>query len=998
MKEDKAKQPTNENKKQNGEVSRRDFLVGAGTVVIGGAIGAGVLTGCGGEEKTVTTTVEKTKTVTTTLGEGATATVTSTTTVGGDGATVTETVTSTVTNGESSEPAFEDEKTFITLPGSNQNTACAIDVKHNKIVRVRALHFDEQYSADELAASKWKYTGKNRKTGEEMTFEARDQSDPSYLQYGFKKRIYSPNRILYPLKRVDWEPGGDPAKVNAQNRGKSKFKRVSWDEAASMIASEIKRVQDTYGPFAVLDKSDSCHREIKTVHGGACSCVVSGLLYQIGSTLSIRNADSWEGWYYGTKHVWGNGTRGAMPNENNLVLDHTNNVDMIIYAGCDWDTTACCSGMFPSRVARWYRKLGIKQVYIAPDMNFQNQSNPDKWIPVIPGRDDAYLLAIIYTWIQNDTYDKDYVDTHTVGFDYVKAYAMGDEDGIPKTPAWAAARCGVKEWTIKALAKQWALRPTSLDHHLGGAMIRGPYTHECARLWAVCLGMQGLGKPGINQNCTFAGPKAPATLSLTVGAAGAGSRYSGLGAQVSYPMPEKTKQIIARPVFDGAILDGHCETWGNTALSATPEDQFIKYVYPIDESEGGTRVHLIWQDHACHSACWNDSNKYIQAIRDASIECNIIQQQWLENDCIFADILLPINTSIEEIDLNNTQSGRNAVIYYDHPIQPVGESKTDYEAVCLVAEKLQAYGGRYEGIVDIYTGGKTIDEWIQYGYDSSPASAYISFEDLKEKGYYMAPLADKWEEAASGMIKFYEDPAKNPINLPSGLLEFYSERIAENFPDDRERPPYPKYVCGGPGWTHDESLDVENGAEKCKTYPLMMQSQHVRWRVHGQYDDIPWLREIPTCKVKGYDGYMYEACWIHPTDAAARDIKNGDIIKVFNERGIELAGAYITEKIIPGTVHMDHGAHLDMINCKVEDYEDRANKWVNRGGTGNNISPYPGLSQNAPGMCVSSYLVDISKVTGDEMQGWRENYPEAFKRDYDPRYGLLSSAWIEGGE
>lgn len=95
---------------------------------------------------------------------------------------------------------------------------------------------------------------------------------------------------------------------------------------------------------------------------------------------------------------------------------------------------------------------------------------------------------------------------------------------------------------------------------------------------------------------------------------------------------------------------------------------------------------------------------------------------------------------------------------------------------------------------------------------------------------------------------------------------------------------------------------------------------------------------------------------------------------------------------------MDHGASVDMINCDPDDYEDRKDKWINRGGTNNNISPYESLSENCPGMVVSSFLVDVAKVCGDEMQEWREKYPEAFNRGYDPAYGLLFNSWIEGGD
>ncbi|MDH7479785.1 MAG: molybdopterin-dependent oxidoreductase, partial [Syntrophomonadaceae bacterium] len=112
------------------------------------------------------------------------------------------------------------------------------------------------------------------------------------LCLAYKKRVYSPNRILYPLKRVDWDPNGER---NPQNRGISKYKRISWDEATDIIASEIKRVREKYGPWAILTQGDG-HGECKMVQG---SHGMPGLLLRKlggGWTQQIRNADSWEGW------------------------------------------------------------------------------------------------------------------------------------------------------------------------------------------------------------------------------------------------------------------------------------------------------------------------------------------------------------------------------------------------------------------------------------------------------------------------------------------------------------------------------------------------------------------------------------------------------------------------------------------------------------------------------------------------------------------------------
>ena len=159
----------------------------------------------------------------------------------------------------------------------------------------------------------------------------------------------------------------------------------------------------------------------------------------------------------------------------------------------------------------------------------------------------------------------------------------------------------------------------------------------------------------------------------------------------------------------------------------------------------------------------------------------------------------------------------------------------------------------------------------------------------------------------AGLIKFYKDPEANPLKTPSGKLEFYSERLAKHFPDDKERPPVPHWI--EKGVSHDESLS----SERARKYPLLIMSNHGRWRVHAQCDDITWTREVPTCKVKGWDGYMYEPVWINPKDAEKRGIKDGDIVKVFNERGTVLGGAMVWERIMPGVVYMDHGARVDPI-------------------------------------------------------------------------------------
>jgi trimethylamine-N-oxide reductase (cytochrome c) len=757
------------------------------------------------------------------------------------------------------------------------------------------------------------------------------------------------------LKRADWDPAGER---NPQNRGRSKFKRISWEEAANIIAGELKRVKEQYGPYAVLCIGEEGHYESKIVHApSGCNRRLLGKFG--GYTREVRNPDSWEGWYWGARHVWGNmGMGSGAPGP--FFSDVAEHTKMIVWGG-DWETTTGgAHGRMNSRAMWFFSEVGIKQVWVTPDLNYSAAVHADKWIPVLPNTDAALQLAVAYTWITEGTYDKDYVATHVVGFDKFSDYVLGKEDNMPKTPAWASPKCGVPPWTIKALARAWSSRPTSIGME-GGNYMRGPYGHETARLAVILLGMQGLGKPGVNKM----GLQFPrATVKLDISAAQRAINF------------DQTEQQIPRTQVQHAILDGACSSWGSTSFVLPVEDQFIKYAYPAPEEKGGTEIHMIWSEKPCNTACWNDGFNFIEAVRSPKIECFITNHQWLENDCLFADLILPVTSKFEEADIGLPRAGlagqRPMLSYQKQVIEPIGESRSDYDITCEIAGKL----GLYEEVTE----GKTVEEWMKHGYETSGAQGLISWEKLQERGFFLPPVDANWREAPSGQERFYREPEKYPLSTPSGKLEFYSERLAAHFPDDRERGPMPKWLEGGPGWTHDE----RRGGERAGKYPLLLVSNHPRWRHHVQGDDIPWLREIPTCKIKGSDGYMYEPVWMNPRDAAARGIKHGDILKMFNDRGTVLGGAYLTERIKSGAVSQDHGARIDLITDGLD-----------RGGSNNLISPAGPQSQNCWGQATTGFLVEVEKVSAKQMRAWRQQYPEAFARDYDPEVGTVYSSWVE---
>ena len=841
----------------------------------------------------------------------------------------------------------------------------AFDTKNGRIVRGRRVHYDQDYPE----IKPWSITAR----GKTWTAPTKCPAPAYYLSH--RKRTESPNRILYPLKRVDWEPGGDPDKMNAQNRGVSQYKRISWEEAATLIGGEMKRVADKYGTEALAALYGGGHDEGHNVPG---SHGLQGIFmdwwalkeYGTATTYQDAPATSSSGGQLGGRYVLGTDYEPV-----DVLKDVAENAGMILMWGADVEAKSWryTYGLTQGMWYRWFGELGIKRVAISPNLNLGASRYADKWIPVVPKTDAAMMLAIAYTWLTENTFDQAYLDSHTVGFDKFKAYVMGDEDGTPKTPAWASPICGVSTWTIKALARAWVAKPTTIGYGRsgGGAVGRTIYADNAQRIQLYLQCMQGLGGPGKHTIHQLQSAIGGAATAPSVGAVGADTKMEEqMAAEVE--MPDKAeRQAFPRGLFGQAVLEPPVEFYSVSS-------QFKKLTYPMP---GKSEVHMIWGTSASYTGSSQWGFGVQKAMQSPKLECVVHQAMWLEDAMTFSDIILPITTAAEQPDINTSIDVYNNLTLRTEPfVQPIGEAKTDLAAVIEVAKAL--------GWADKLTGGKTYEELIQdrlkEGYENSGVAKLVSWEKVLEKGYFPQMPDPKWYDREPAYKKFYDDPVANPLKTPSGLLEIESGLLLENFPDDKERGPIAHYVTGGPeaeGWSHDEDLT----SERAKTYPLLVVSDTSTWKHHSMFSDVPWTREIE--KVMGWDGYAYSPVWISPVDAEARGIKNGDIVRVYNERGSVLGGAVVNQRIIPGALRFEKaGGGHHIIPGE-----------LHRGGNPNCINPKVGFSKNVYGLAATHYLAEIEKVSGAQMAEWRENYPEAFARDYDPAYGPFFTGWVEGG-
>jgi len=819
-------------------------------------------------------------------------------------------------------------------------------VKDEKIVRVRPLVLNDSDAAS------WTIDVNGRK------FSPLRKACVSPFTTVEKSRIYSDIRLKYPLIREDFDPDGYR---HPENRGKSGYKRISWDMALDIVAGEMKRIRTEYGPEAVMSRASSHHN---WGNFGYRTSVWARFFNLIGFTDILDNPDSWEGWHWGATHTYGFFWRLGMPEQYDLLEDALKNTDLVVHWGNDPDSTRGIYGGQESAQWRlWLQELGKKQIFIDPFCNYTATIHGDKWISPRPGTDAAMAEAIAYVWITEGTYDREYVAGRTVGFEEFRKHILGNDDGMARTPAWAAEICDVPSYVIKSLAREWASSRTMLAAGSRGGesgACRQAYGTEWARLMVLLQAMQGLGKPGVNIWGTTMGSPYNADFNFP--------GYSSFGANFLDNFAEKpavnpVEQRIYRLFVPEAILNPPIQWMGQTFCGQSLEQQFIPYTYPLP---GCSEVKMFYRYGGSFLGTLTGTNRWVKMYQSPKLEFVVNQDCWWCTETGLADIILPACTNFERNDIGEwaqtggyTHHGSNAcnhrVIVYQHKcIEPLHESKSDYQIFSELAERMS--------IREDFTEGNSEDDWIEKVFNFSDLPKYLSYDDFKEKGYYIVPMPKDYQPTP-GLRWFYDGRAcdtpdhfnpkrvtenGNELGTYSGKVEFVSQSLLQNMPEDEERPPLPRYI---PSWEGYNS-------ELSEKYPLQLITPHPRFSFHTQHDsNNSWLVEIPGHRVLK-DGYYWRPVRIHPSDAASRGIKGGDIVKLYNDRGTVLCIAEITERMRPGVVHCYYGSG------KYDPIEPGNPQSPDRAGCVSILTPDRVLSKNAPGMAPNSCLIEIAVWEG----------------------------------
>ncbi|MBI4286128.1 MAG: molybdopterin-dependent oxidoreductase [Chloroflexi bacterium] len=497
----------------------------------------------------------------------------------------------------------------------------------------------------------------------------------------YRQRLYAPERLLYPLKRVG-------------ERGEGKFRRISWDEALDTVAGEIKRVRDTYGPASILYMNlGGDLGRLQTV------VMMARVLALAGGYTEAWGVTSFSGGMHSDQATYG--TYYTTNMRDDLV-----NARLIILWG--WNPASTIAGVNTGWYLAQAREAGARIIAVDPRYTDSAAAFAQQWLPIRPGTDGAMLLAMAHTMISEGLHSQAFLDTYTIGFDKFRDYVMGVTDGVAKTPQWAEAITGVPASAIKNLAREYAtIKPAALMAGIApGRTAYGEQYHRIANTLAAMTG-----------NIGVHGGDAAARAWESI------APFGGYNYKMGYILGTRN------PVNEQAPAPPKGSPPGYRANK--PHRNEIPDF--IEKGKAGG-YHADCKLIAVVNFSWLNAvpniNRIVRALKSGKVEFIYVQEQFMTPTAKFADVILPSNTFMERNDIA-VGAGLAFYGYQKKAIGPLGESKSHFEIASLLAERLGI-----KGFSD-----KTEEGWLREMVKNSDIPDYDQF---KAKGIYRIPLSEPY--------------------------------------------------------------------------------------------------------------------------------------------------------------------------------------------------------------------------------------------------------------
>lgn len=734
---------------------------------------------------------------------------------------------------------------------------------------------------------------------------------PSRQIKGVMDSVYSASRIKYPMVRRAFLEKGAGAAV--EERGAGEFVRVPWDKALDLVASELQRVQKSYGHEGVFAgsygwKSSGKLHNCRSLLRRVLNVGLNGAFVNSTGDYSTGASQVIMPHVMGTLEVYEQQT--AWP----VVIEHT---DTLVFWGADPVKTNQISWTVADHDTYTYleefKATGKKVICIDPMKTDTAKFFNAEWIPIRPHTDTALMLGIAHTLYVEGNHDADFLDEYTFGFEKFLPYLIGESDGTAKSAEWAAEICEVPADQIKALSRQFKEGRTMLasgwsiqrQHH-------GEQSHWMLVTLASMLGQIGLPGGGFGLSYHYSCGGCPSATSPVLPGITEGSKTEASGGAAWLAEAGAANIPVARIV----------DMLENPGAEFDFNGKRMKYPKAI----------MVYWTGGNPFAHHQDRNRMIKAWQ--TLETVVVQDfQWTAT-ARFADIVLPATSSYERNDIEHIGDySLKAILAMKKVIDPVFEARNDFDIFADIAERL----GNREG----FTEGKSEMEWIKSFYTEAEKQGKArrmevpDFESFWKEGVAVFPISDEAKQYVR-YSDYREDPLLEPLGTPTGKIEIYSKNIEKMNYDDC--PPHPTWM---------EPIERQGGPGA--KYPLHINSAHPNDRLHSQLCGTA-LRDV-------YAVAGREPCVINTRDAAARNISNGDVVRVFNDRGQVLAGAVVSDDTRPGVIRLFEGGWYNPV-------EGGKPGTLDAYGDANCLTPGLGTSKLAQGNCGHTGLADVEKFTG----------------------------------
>lgn len=719
-----------------------------------------------------------------------------------------------------------------------------------------------------------------------------EDGEPSPIGRSLIDARLAPTRIRRPMVRTGYLQNGP--RRGGNRRGADTFTPVSWDRALDLVAGELRRVYTEHGPSAV--------------YGGSYGWASAGRFHHAQS--QVHRFLNLAGGYTGSSGTY---SYAAMQRIVPRVLGIS--AEQLMLELPTWQEIAdhaelvVCFGGLPLKNSQvspggvhrheadagqaMCRERGVEFVNVSPCR--EDLPRAARWIHPRPNTDVALILALCERIISTGRHDAAFLRECCTGFEHLQRYLDGSADGVRKDAAWAAAICAIPPETITDLADRIAGRRTLLT--MAWSLQRARHGEQpCWAVLALAAVAGHIGHPGRGAALGFGTHHSTGIAGLKTPIASLPQRADAAPVLPSIPVARVVDMLLGPG--DVIDYDGQQITLPDTRL-----------VYwcggnPFHHHQDLNRLTTGWQlpeTVVVHEPFWTATARH-------------------------ADVVLPTTITLERNDFAHGRH-ESEISVMKKAVDPPGEACDDYTVFSRLADRL--------GFAEQFTEGRTADEWVRHLYEKTctavqaRGTAMPTFDEFWAAGEAVVAAAD--QPRTDTLQQLRRDPARHPLPTPSGRIELFSDTVAG----------FGYHDCPG----HPMWLDPGEwlGAPLAQRFPLHLVSNQPRTRLHSQLDHGAVSRES---KVDGREPVL-----LHVADARRRNIADGDVVRIFNERGECLAGARLSSDVMPGVVILATGAWYDPVEPH----------GLERHGNPNVLTSDRGTSALAQGPVPGTALVEVER-------------------------------------